>query len=172
VRSLLRPVAGISIVFACLAFALQGCTKVKDQWPDKPGPKILTSFAPLYCFAKNVAGEDASVLHVMSDTGPHEFDPQAEDAAALTRADLFIINGLGLDDQIAENLVRSSGNKNVKVVKVGEAVPVNDLHEGGEEDEHDKDRGKKEEKEHAAHGHGRYDPHVWQIGRASCRERV
>src|SRR5580704_5543731 len=106
-RPFLRPIAAASIVIGLLAFALYGCNKAQDRWPEKPGPRILTSFAPLYCFAKNVAGDDASVLYVMSDTGPHEFDPKAEDAAAVSRADLFIINGLGLDDDIAAKLVRS-----------------------------------------------------------------
>jgi len=146
-RSSLRFLAAILIGISCSAILLNGCNKARDPWPDKAGPKVLTSFAPIYCFAKNVAGDDASVLYVMGDTGPHEFDPKPEDAVAVARADLFVVNGLGLDDDIAKRLVRSSGNKSVKIIEAADAIPDSDLHEA--DDEHDKGSDKKK------------DPHVW-----------
>jgi ABC-type Zn uptake system ZnuABC Zn-binding protein ZnuA len=153
-----RALVCILVAFPCIALALSSCSKAKDPWPDKTGPKVLTSFAPIYCFTKNVAGDDASVLYVMSETGPHEFNPTAEDAAALARADLFIINGLGLDDGIAKRLVTASSNRKIKIIETGEAIPESDLREGAGNDEHDKDK-KAEKKE--ADSDEKFDPHVW-----------
>src|SRR5436190_13303169 len=103
--------AGLGLAFVGLAvalFATPGCSGPADPWPEKPGPRVLTSFAPLYCFAVNVAGEDASVLCAATDTGPHHFDPSPQQALALRRADLFFINGLDLDNEIANKMVKSS----------------------------------------------------------------
>ena len=43
-----------------------GCTGNTVDWPETPGPKVVVSFAPLYCFALNVAGDDATVKSIMS----------------------------------------------------------------------------------------------------------
>ena len=53
-------------VFAAILFglgsAIAGCSKATDPWKDVPGgpTKVLVTIPPLYCFAKNVAGEDAA----------------------------------------------------------------------------------------------------------------
>jgi zinc transport system substrate-binding protein len=135
--------------------ALPGCRQTPDPWPEKPGPRVLTSFAPLYCFALNVAGNDANVLCVMSETGPHEFDPTPRDAAAVKRADLFIINGLDLDDAVARKITRSGQNSALRIVKASDGIPKKRLLEGTcncGHDHHDKE---------AADDHEHIDPHVW-----------
>jgi ABC-type Zn uptake system ZnuABC Zn-binding protein ZnuA len=138
---------------AVLAVALVGCggkPTADSDWPDKPGPKVATSFAPLYCFAANVAGDDATVKNVMTTTGPHDFDPTEKDARLVSKADLLFLVGLELDDDKADKIKTGSGNANLSLVKLGEAVPKDKRCEG--------------HCEHAHHGpdhqHGD-DPHVW-----------
>ncbi len=138
--------------FVAVASVVPGCTKVADPWPEKPGPKVLVSFAPIYCFALNVAGDDANVLCVMAETGPHEFDPSPRDAAAVNRADLFLINGLGLDDEIAKKMTGSANRNGLKIVKLASAIPKSDLIEGICEHDH-------ADQDDADHQH--FDPHVW-----------
>jgi len=148
-------VAALVMIPACLlALALSGCGKTPDPWPEKPGLRVLTSFAPLYCFTLNVAGDDANVLCVMAETGPHEFDPTPRDAAAVKRADLFLINGLDLDNDIARKLTRGSQNSKI-IVEASAGIPKSQLLEGTcncGHDHHDKDGD-------ADHEH--IDPHVW-----------
>lgn len=143
------------LIPACLlALALSGCGKTPDPWPEKPGPRVLTSFAPLYCFALNVAGDNANVLCVMAETGPHEFDPTPRDAIAVKRADLFLINGLDLDNEIARRLTRGSRNSKI-VVEASAAIPKDQLLEGTCNCGHE---------HHAKDGeadHEHVDPHVW-----------
>src|SRR5262249_27543396 len=103
---------GLSLVLiGSIVMLAPGCAGPADPWPEKPGPRVLTSFVPLYCFALNVAGDDATVLCAMTDTGPHHFDPSPQNAVALRRADLFLINGLDLDNDIAKKMVKSSHNR-------------------------------------------------------------
>jgi ABC-type Zn uptake system ZnuABC Zn-binding protein ZnuA len=136
--------------FGVLVAVQPGCSKIPDGWPEKPGPRVLTSFAPIQCFALNVAGDDAAVQVVMSGEGPHGFEPSARDMVKLDRADVFLINGLMLDDDIANKMVKGTSNKSIKVVKLAERIPESTLRVGGVCRD-----------ESGEHRHGTYDPHVW-----------
>jgi zinc transport system substrate-binding protein len=133
---------------------LAGCGGSAPEWPDRPGPKVMASFPPLYCFAQNVAGDDAVVKTAMSNQGPHHFDPKPSDARRITQADLFVINGLGLDEMIAQKMKGGSGNLDLKIVNLGERFQEHELEEGGA-CLHDHGHGHAHAHEHAL------DPHVW-----------
>jgi ABC-type Zn uptake system ZnuABC Zn-binding protein ZnuA len=135
-----------------LASLLPGCNARDDVWPkDHAGPKVVVSFAPLYCFAVNVAGDDAVVRNMMTTSGPHHFNPTDKDARLLQRADLFFVNGIGLEGDKPTTLAKSSGNKNLEIVDLGDLIPKDKLFEGS--CHHDHGNG-------AKHDHGK-DPHVW-----------
>ncbi|MBX9583812.1 MAG: metal ABC transporter substrate-binding protein [Gemmataceae bacterium] len=148
-RLLLASVAA-AVTAAVLLLSVGGCGR-ESAWPNQPGPKVVVSFPPLYCFAKAVAGDDAAVRCVMSTTGPHDFNPTEVEARLLREADLFFVNGLGLDDGVAETLQKGSGNRRLKRVKLGDLIPEKQLLEG--ECHHDHD--------HAGPHVHPTDPHVW-----------
>src|SRR5437899_12042691 len=110
-----------SVLAAILAFG--GCGKASDPWETVAGPKdgkkVLVSFPPLYCFAKSVAGDNAKVLCLLSNAGPHDYEPSSYDALKARGADLILINGLDLDGFISK-IVNSSGNRKAPLVKVAE----------------------------------------------------
>jgi zinc transport system substrate-binding protein len=143
-----------SLLGLLLTIGLSGCGgKADDGWPkDHAGPKVVVSFAPYYCFAVNVAGDDAVVRTLMTTSGPHEFEPTDKDARLLRRADLFFINGLGLEGEKPETLKRGSGNPKLKIVDLGSLVPQDKLLEGS--CHHDHKDGDDD------HDHGK-DPHIW-----------
>lgn len=144
------------LLLALLVPWLQGCATAKDPWANaKPEQKrVLASFPPLYSMAQAVAGEDAYVRSFLSAQGPHGFHDQPNDMLKLRGADLIIMNGLGLDDRFMDRLIIGSRNRSARVVKLGEELPKKDLQKAEEEPEH-------EEKGHAHHHHGEFDPHVW-----------
>jgi zinc transport system substrate-binding protein len=74
---------------------------------------------------------------------------------ALRRADLMVINGLGLDNSMARKLMRASRNRGLKLVEAGAAIPTSQLREGACTCGHDHG----EEEHDPSHVH--YDPHVW-----------
>jgi zinc transport system substrate-binding protein len=151
-RRTLRPAAVVLAAAVVGTAFMSGCGASKDPaWPDKPGPKVVVSFAPLYCFAVNVAGDDAVVKNVMGTTGPHHFNPTDTEARLAARANLFLINGLNLDNDIAGRIQKNSGNKTLKVIDLGSRIPKELLKEGVcKHAGHD----------HTGHDHGN-DPHVW-----------
>jgi ABC-type Zn uptake system ZnuABC Zn-binding protein ZnuA len=144
-------VVGLVAAGVVLAAWAGGCHKPVDPWPEGKSPRILTSFPPLYCFAANVAGEDAAVLSLLTTTGPHDYQATPHDAIKVQRADVFFINGLGLDDSFATTLKNSTGRPGLEFVELGEGLQ--NLIAGEKHGAHD----------HAghAHSHGEHDPHVW-----------
>jgi len=138
--------------------ALRGCTKAPAVWENVPGgpTKVLVTIPPLYCFAKNVAGDDAAVLSLLTTQGPHDFEPNRMDTLKAAKADLFISVGLGLDEFVAD-IAKKSGNKKIEVMELGETAlePKKMLLASDEHDEHEA----KERDGH--HHHGEFDPHVW-----------
>src|SRR3954469_24925522 len=104
-----RPIVAamiVSAVVAGCAVLLPGCRGTRDDgWPkDKTGPKVVVSFAPLYCFAVNVADDDAPVRNPLTATGPHHVNPTDKDARLIRRANIFFVNGINLEGDKPENM--------------------------------------------------------------------
>jgi ABC-type Zn uptake system ZnuABC Zn-binding protein ZnuA len=139
---------------------LAGCTSGGgDPWQDRPGPKVLAFFPPLYSLAASVAGDDAQVLPLLTTKGPHDYEPKPSDARKLRRADLFLVNGLGLDDTVAAKLAETCGNPTLTTVKLGDRLPEATLFAAGLcSCGHDHADGSAHDH---AHSHGAHDPHVW-----------
>lgn len=156
-RANARTAVGVAVLLASLV-GLGGCGTTEDPWKEVAGsgPRVLTTFPPLYCFAKNVGGDDAAVMSLLTTTGPHDFKPDAHDMLKARGADLFLANGLTLDDFVTK-IANESRNSRTDFVKlVGEAISKEKLIPRGEHDhKHDGVDCK-----HCC-GHGEFDPHVW-----------
>jgi len=66
-----------------------------------------------------IAGNHVSIISIISDPNvdPHEYESSASDAAAVARARLVIMNGLGYDDFVTR-LMKASPNPARKVIVV------------------------------------------------------
>lgn len=137
-----------------IAVIAGGCAKPRI-WEETPGGslRVLTSFPPLYCFAKSVAGDHAKVYCMLKSEGPHGFEPGADKSLLAREADIFFCNGQGLDDFV-KRIVTSSGNRKIIVDPVAQAIPRDQLLKMAEHD-HDHHHG-----DHHHH-HGEFDPHTW-----------
>ena len=141
------------IVGLCLACVGCPSSSTSDAWPPGDKPKVLVSFPPLHSFATNVAGDDAVVKCFLTTTGPHaESDPPVDRIQLAAKADVFFINGLGLEGALPDKIQRKTTNRGWKVVDLGGQLDPRTLLEGVCHHEH-KD-GKHD------HDHGT-DPHVW-----------
>lgn len=135
---------------ACLLAALPSCRQEPNVWEGKPGLRVVVSFPPLYSMVKSVAGDDATVISLLTNEGPHGYQYNASKVRLLREADLFVTNGLNLDDNFAERMKNSCGNSKLTWVKVAESIDPNQraqIKEGG----------------HVCPQHppGSVDPHVW-----------
>lgn len=137
-----------------LGSLLPGCSTATSPWPAGKSPKVLASFPPLYCFAANLVGPEAAVVSLLTTTGPHDYHVTPDAAITVKGADLFLVNGLGLDDQFTGRLRNSSGNLNLHYVELGKAVPPEQRRKLTEADRQPDPHGH-------SHAHGTHDPHVW-----------
>jgi ABC-type Zn uptake system ZnuABC Zn-binding protein ZnuA len=154
-RLSLRIFAGALVALAG-TIPFLGCGRPASAvWPPSNGPRVAVSFPPLYCFAANVVGDYGTVKSVLTAQGPHHADTNVQERVILEEADLFLVNGLGLDDSLARGLAASTGNKRLKIIELGEKLPESCLlesdgsccvHEDG--------------KDHN-HGDHAHDPHIW-----------
>lgn len=155
-----------SILLAILTLVpVCGCSRAPDPFtPIKPGQiRVLTSFPPLYCFAAKVAGEQGKVLCLLTATGPHDYQATPLDSVKVAHAEVFLVNGLGIDEFVAKP-VADARKKNI-VFAVGEALPDDKLihlEEGERKHVH---------ADGTECAHGEHDPHVW-LGPHLAQEMV
>src|SRR4051794_17693280 len=103
------------LLLFCLMMPLLGfvgCRTDAPYWPNNGKIKVLTSFPFLYCFAQNIAGDDANVICLVTSQGPHGYHADNRDIVGARDADVFFANGLQLNDSVT-GIVNSTSNPKV-----------------------------------------------------------
>jgi ABC-type Zn uptake system ZnuABC Zn-binding protein ZnuA len=109
-----------------LAAGLAACDAAK---PGSPGPsanadalRVVATTTVLADMVAQVGGPNVAVTSMVPKGGVVEtFDPSPRDIAAVSAADLIVMNGLGLDDWLQP--VIDSAKPNVPVVRLAENLP-------------------------------------------------
>lgn len=118
----------LSIALIILTFALCGCGS--DEKDDNL--KIVTSFYPMYLDAINITRGVAGV-EVVNLTPPqtgclHDYQLTPEDMKTLETADIFIVNGLGMEsflDKVIE------AHPNLKIIDASDSPEIVPIMENG-----------------------------------------
>jgi hypothetical protein len=112
----LKILAGLSLL--ALALCLWACQSQKESSPSSPsqGLKIVTSFYPIYSMVKAISGDLNDVRMIQSSSGIHDFEPSANDVAAIYDADVFVYHSRTLESWAGE-LNPSLKNSKVQGVK-------------------------------------------------------
>ncbi len=145
----------ISLLLAAVAlFTLSACKKAETAEND--GVKIVTTIFPPFDFARNVAGDKASVKQLLPvGAESHSYEPAPQDIITLQNCDLFIYTG-GESDVWIDDILSSLGEKAPKTLKLLDCVdPLCEEYVDGMQSEHDHDSHDHE------HDDEEYDEHVW-----------
>lgn len=109
---------------------------------------IVVTYSILGAVVKDLVGDKATVIISMPNgQDPHEWEPSAKDIETLTRADLIVQNGLGLEGGMEKALEQAqeagvkfftaSDHITVRKVGAGEGIPTGDPDQAiGAEDPH------------------------------------
>ncbi len=93
---------------------------------ETPRVSVVVSLAIFADFARQVGGDrvDVSTL-VPAGADPHTYEPGPSRVAKLTKADLVIVNGLGLEAAL-EDVVEENTSSSAILVELAEGLPVID----------------------------------------------
>ena len=128
---------GIVLMIAMLLLSLAGCGNApKESKADKgTGLRVVTSFYPMYVATLNVTrGIDG--VEVVNMTKPqtgclHDYQLSTEDMKTLEKANVFVINGGGMEAFLDKVIQRQ---KNLQIVDASKGIEL--LQENGEPNPH------------------------------------
>lgn len=121
------------MLMAAMILSLTGCGSIGA----KNNFTIVTSFYPMYIDVLNITkGVDG--VEVINMTKPqtgclHDYQLTTEDMKVLDKADLFVINGAGMESFLDK---AKAQNKKLKVVEASDYKDINLLKNGDEENPH------------------------------------
>jgi ABC-type Zn uptake system ZnuABC Zn-binding protein ZnuA len=127
-------VIGRVAAVAAVAVSLSACGPGASPGLTDRLPVVTTSgvFGDLVA---EVGGDLVAVASLVPrNADVHTFEPSPQDVRRVAEARLIVMNGLGLDDWLAE-LVENAAADGTPVVRLAEVVPASELIEGGVEDE-------------------------------------
>ncbi|MBC9936310.1 MULTISPECIES: metal ABC transporter substrate-binding protein [unclassified Leucobacter] len=173
----------LSAAVAALAagsLALAGCAVTPDDG-DGGHLRVVTTTTQLTDFARIVGGDDVTISGLMAPgSSAHHFDPSPAELLELSRADVLIVNGQGLDTYIdgaieasgfAGEIIDASSGVDLVAARAAteraahEAEDATEHAEHAHEDEHADEHAAEEtaEEGHDGHDHGESDvnPHLW-----------
>ena len=124
----------LSLALIILTFALSGCGGEKK---DDGKLKIVTSFYPIYLETMNVT-RGVEGVEVVNMTPPqtgclHDYQLTPEDMKLLETADIFVVNGLGMEsflDKVVE------ARPNLKIINASDTPSIVPIMEGDEPNPH------------------------------------
>jgi zinc transport system substrate-binding protein len=105
--------------------SLAGCKPSSNSKSPGVGKlQVLTSFLPMQAHATAIAGDLATVRQLLThDAGPHDFQITPADVRKLAEADVFIINGTGLEEWLDE-LVEKAASPKLVVVDCSAGISI------------------------------------------------
>ncbi len=146
----------ITTFFAAIyVFVMYGFVQLSENEDNSKLSVVTTGFAQ-YDFARNVGGEKAEVVMLLSPgEESHTFEPTPQDIIKINECDIFIYNGGESESWV--NKILDSLDEDITVVKLIDTVELTESdhkHSHDAEDDHNHDEDShNDEKE--------YDEHIW-----------
>ena len=173
-KSLLKKLLVVWLT-ATMALSICSCGVGKYAELDENKLLIVTTLFPQYDFAKQIAGDKAEVVLLLSPgVESHDFEPTPSDIILINKADLFIYTGDEMEPWVV-TILDSIDNQELNVLDVSEGIEliceeenhehnhVHDETEVTDEDEHS--HGENivfSESDNSEHDHTHTaDPHIW-----------
>jgi ABC-type Zn uptake system ZnuABC Zn-binding protein ZnuA len=128
--------------------------------PAGPRPRIVTTILPAFCIATNIGRDLVDVRSLIGSAGDgHDYQLTPLDRSNIEKAQLLLMNGLGIEPWLKKVVATKGGNARVIVLSRG---LESQLISG------DRDHGHHAEDGDAAHARGEMNPHLWLDPRLMC----
>ncbi|MEK3730897.1 zinc ABC transporter substrate-binding protein [Paenibacillus sp. FSL M8-0334] len=162
----------MSAILLTIILAITGCGNSSGGIVEGK-VNVITTFYPIYEFAKEIGGEDANVISLLpTGVEPHDWTPKSQDILNTSKAQLFLYNGAGLEGWVPGFLKGLNKDSEVKAVEVSQGIQLinaegDDGHNHGgavedpghEEDNHAHDDHAHDDHQHETGDHAHEDEH-------------
>ena len=139
-----------------LLFSLSACESKDLEKNDGERLRVGVTINPLKDFAEAIGGDKVEVFSIIPDgSDAHSFDPKPKDLKDLINTDMFLYNGLGMEEWI-DSVLGTIEGKDIKIVETSKNIDAMNISEEDDHSHEDMDEESSEE-----HNHGGKDPHVW-----------
>lgn len=116
-------------VVVLLGLIAVGCSLSSNPNPD--ALRVVATTTVLGDIASTIVGQDAVVETLMPPgADPHDFQPSSQQVALINRADLVIVNGLGLEEGLSD-VIEGAEADGVNVLEIGPLIDPLPFGEGG-----------------------------------------
>ncbi|MGC8775670.1 MAG: metal ABC transporter solute-binding protein, Zn/Mn family [Chlorobaculum sp.] len=140
-----------SLLLLCAVF-LPGCA---SKQPASDKIRVIASIEPLAWFAERIGGDRVAVSVMIPAGGnPHTYEPTPKQMEEVSRANLFVKAGSGVEFELDWMQRLVDLNKSMTVCNASEGVTLLPMSAEKHEHEH-------EESAEEHHDHGNFDPHFW-----------
>jgi len=157
-----RTLASVPLLLLAVACG-SGSQQTADRSDQDDGQQprttlqVVTTVLPVNLFTQAVAGDCATVIPLLpAGADTHAFQARPQDVATLGKAQVLVINGLGLEAFI-EPLLKSADNPDLITIDSSQGITPLKFEDHPSAD-HGHDHGH-------SHGHseaeGAVDPHIW-----------
>jgi zinc/manganese transport system substrate-binding protein len=136
-RRITAAVATLPLV--ALALGACGDDEGSASASGGPGPRVVVTTNVLGDVVSDLVGDEADVEVIMpSGSDPHEFQPSAQQAAAIREADALIANGAGFEEGLTSTLeaAEEDGVPTLAAVDAVETLPLDESTDHGGADPH------------------------------------
>ena len=142
-----------SLVAAAMLAGLltSSCAASSDSGSGDSSVQVVTSTSILGDIAGEIVrcGGGTTAVLIPAGADPHDFAPSSDQVAQIVKADLVVVNGLGLEPGL-QGALDTAAADGARILAVGESIeplPLDDT-EPDHADDH-------------ADDHGAFDPHFW-----------
>lgn len=119
-----RIVALVALVALSACGAHPGTGDVTGKGAASNGKiRVVTTFSTLNSFVEAVGGERVTVQNLVPiGASPEDYQPAPQDIATLSRAQLVVQNGLGIEVWLAST-IKNAANSHVRVLVLSDGLP-------------------------------------------------
>lgn len=115
--------------------------------------RVGVTINPLKEFTEMIGGDKVEVFSIIPNgVDPHDFDPKPKDIENLYNSNIFVYNGLGMEEWL-DSVLSTIEERDIILVNSSDNVDIIELLEEEHSDE--------SVEEHEDHDHGTQDPHIW-----------
>lgn len=150
-----------SFLFAILVFVCLIPSTLFADLKETGRLSIAVSFNAIHELTRAIVKDKADIsLIIPEGIEPHEAEPTPKTLVFLSRADVLVYNGLGMEFYLEKTLA-SVGNKDIVLIEASKGIEPIKLNKDEHKHYHTEEECDMEDEKEHHHHHGDVDPHVW-----------